>query len=135
MMIGRISRAVFTHPAAPPWFNVVLPEPSFTISPEGQWSCNHRPDYSEIVAYLPSTGKHEVIADICDGAGIDAEVLAGLIARAVNRFEKNNDVIEQMTAAIELCLTCAECLSWEAEHDAQAILKRVKEKGRGQGTM
>jgi len=31
----RSCRAVFTHPAAPPWFNVVLPEPSFTISPKG----------------------------------------------------------------------------------------------------
>ena len=29
--IGRISRTVFTHPAAPPWFNVVLPEPSIKI--------------------------------------------------------------------------------------------------------
>ena len=29
--IGQISRTVFTHPAAPPWFNVVLPEPSIKI--------------------------------------------------------------------------------------------------------
>src|ERR1700722_3863279 len=29
--IGRISRTVFTHPAAPPWLNVVLPEPSIKI--------------------------------------------------------------------------------------------------------
>ena len=101
-------------------------ESSYTFMP---WSCNHYPERSEIVVYLPSTGKHEVIADLCDGAGIDAEVLAGLIARAVNSFEKSHDMIEQMTAAIELCLSCAECLSWEAEHDAQAILNRVKRMG------
>jgi hypothetical protein len=98
-------------------------ESSYTLMP---WSCNHYPERSEIVAYLPNTGKHEVIADICDGAGIDAEALAGLITRAVNSYEKNDDMIVQMTAALELCLECEECLSWEAEHEAQAVLRRAK---------
>ena len=90
------------------------------------WSCNHYPERSEIVAYLPGTGKHEVIADVRDGVGIEAEVVAGLIARAVNSYEKNHDMIVQMTAALELCLECEECLTWDAEHEAQSLLNRVK---------
>ena len=101
-------------------------ESSYTFMP---WSCNHYPTYSEIEAYLPSTGEHEIIADIHDSKGVDAEVLAGLIARAINSFEKNHDMVEQMTAALELCLECDECLTWEAEHEAQALLNRAKRMG------
>lgn len=104
-------------------------ESSYTLMP---WSCNHYPTYSEIEAYLPSTGGHEIIADIHDTKGVDAEVVAGLMARAVNSYEKNHDMIEQMTAALELCLECDDCLSWEAEHEAQALVKRTKV-GRGRG--
>jgi hypothetical protein len=97
-------------------------ESSYTTMP---WSCNHHPTFSEIEAYVPITGNFEIIADIHDSRGVDAEVVAGLIARSVNRLEKNENLIEQMSCAIELCLECRECLSWEAEHDAQAVLKKV----------
>jgi hypothetical protein len=94
-----------------------------------QWSCNHYPDYSEIEAYIPITGDWEIVADIHDTKGVDAEILAGLITRAVNSFEKNHDMITQMMAALELCLECDDCLTWEAEHEAQAILNRAKQMG------
>ena len=90
------------------------------------WSCNHYPSYSELVAYIPITGDWEIIADIHDTKGVDAEVVAGLIARAVNGFEKHHDMIAQMTAALELCLTCRNCLSLEAEHEVQAVLKSAR---------
>src|SRR5580693_7263001 len=90
-------------------------EATYTMMP---WSCNHHPTFSEIEAYIPITGNFEIIADIHDTRGVDAETVAGLITRAVNNYEKNHDVIAQMAYAIELCLECREGLSWEAEHDA-----------------
>lgn len=88
------------------------------------WSCNHHPTFSEIEAYLPITGSFEIIADIHNSKGVDAEVVAGLIARAVNAFPKNQDMILQMGRALELCLDCRDCLTWEAEHEAQAVLRK-----------
>jgi len=99
-------------------------EAAYTFMP---WSCNHYPAYSEIEAYVPITGEWEIIADVHDTKGVDAEVVAGLIARAVNRYEKNHAMIRQMAGALELCLGCAECLSWEAEQEAQAVLRRARE--------
>jgi hypothetical protein len=88
------------------------------------WSCNVHPTFSEIEAYLPITGNFEIVADIHNTKGVDAEVVAGLITRAVNSYEKLRELINQMAAALELCLTCADCLSWEAEHEALAVLKK-----------
>jgi hypothetical protein len=93
------------------------------------WSCNHYPTYSEVVAYVPITGEWEIVADIHNARGLDAEILAGLITRAVNSFENSHDMIAQMTAALELCLECDDCLTWEAEHEAQSILNRIKRTG------
>jgi|GEM_PF-4667716 len=98
-------------------------ESAYTLRP---WSCNHYPNFSEIEAYLPITGDFEIIADVHDSKGVDAEVVAVLITRAVNSYDKNRDTIEQMAAAIELCLGCRERLSWEAEHEAQTILNRAR---------
>lgn len=91
------------------------------------WSCNHHPAFSEIVAYVPITGEFEIIADIHGTKGVDAEVVAGLIVRAVNDYEKARDMIAQMIAALELCLACDECLTWEAEHDTRIVLERARE--------
>ena len=99
-------------------------ESAYTLMP---WSCNHYPDYSEIEAYIPITGEWEIVASIHDAKGVDAEVMAGLIARAVNGYEKHLDMISQMVAALELCLGCEACLSWEAEHEAQVMLNRARE--------
>ena len=101
-------------------------ESAYTMMP---WSCNHHPTFSEIVAYVPITGDWEIIADIHDTRGVDAEIVAGLIVRAVNDYDRNCDMIEQMAAAIELCLECGDCLTWEAEHEAQAILSRARRIG------
>jgi hypothetical protein len=87
---------------------------------------NHSPIFSEIEAYVPITGDFEIVADIHDTKGVDAEVVAGLIARAVNSYGKSHDLIADMSYALELCLQCREGLSWEAEHDAQAVLKKVE---------
>jgi hypothetical protein len=98
-------------------------EASLTIMP---WSCNHYVTYSEIEAYVPITGEFEIIADIHDTKGVDAEVVAGLIARAVNSYEKLRELIEQMASALELCLGCSEGLTWAAEQGAEVVLKRAK---------
>src|SRR5450631_145440 len=91
------------------------------------WSCNHYPTFSEIEAYLPITGNFEIIADVHDTKGVDAEVIAGLIARAVNSYERLRELINQMATALELCLSCADCLTWEAEQGAEVVLKRANE--------
>jgi hypothetical protein len=91
------------------------------------WSCNHYPTYSEIEAHVPITGNFEIIADIHDTKGVDAEVVAGLITRAVNAYSRNVEMIAQMAYALELCLCCADCLSWEAEHEAEVLLGRARE--------
>ena len=98
-------------------------EAAYTTMP---WSCNHHPTFSEIEAYIPITGDFEIIADIHDTRGVDAEVVAGLITRAVNDYERNHDMIAQMTYAIELCLECREGLSWEAEHDADIVFRKIR---------
>ena len=90
------------------------------------WSCNHHPAFSEIEAYLPITGNFEIIFDIHDSKGVDAEVVAGLITRAVNSYPRNQDMIAQMVGALELCLDCADGLNWEAEQEAQAVLKKLQ---------
>jgi len=95
------------------------------------WSCNHHPTFSEIEAYLPITGEFEIIADIHNTKGVDAEVVAGLITRAVNSYEKLRDLIDQMAGALELCLECADGLNWEAEHEAQAVLNMRTQKTHG----
>ena len=99
-------------------------ESAYTMMP---WSCNHHPTFSEIEAYVPITGNWEIIADIHDTKGVDAEIVAGLITRAVNRYEKHRELIGQMMSALELCLECGDCLSWEAEHEAQTVLNRAKQ--------
>jgi hypothetical protein len=101
-------------------------ESAYTMMP---WSCNHYPTYSEIEAYVPITGDWEIIADIHDTRGVDAEIVAGLIARAVNGYDKSRAMIAQMTAAIELCLECRDCLTWEAEQEAQAVLNQARRIG------
>jgi hypothetical protein len=97
-------------------------ESAYTMMP---WSCNHYPTYSEIEAYIPITGNWEIIADIHDTRGVDAEIVTGLIARAVNGYMKAHDMIAQMIVALELCLACSDCLSWEAEHEARIVLSRA----------
>jgi hypothetical protein len=103
-------------------------EASLTMMP---WSCNHYTTYSEIEAYVPITGEFEIVADIHDTKGVDAEVIAGLITRAVNAYTRNQEMIGQMAAALELCLDCADGLSWEAEHEAQAVLKKHGQQANG----
>ena len=104
-------------------------ESAYTLMP---WSCNHYPTYSEIEAYLPITANWEIIADIHDTAGVDAEVVAGLIARAVNSYDKTHATIARMRAAIELCLGCG--LTGEAEQEARAVLERMGEMERAGGS-
>jgi hypothetical protein len=103
-------------------------ESAYTLMP---WSCHHYPDYSEIEAYNAITGEWEVIADIHDTKGVDAKVVAGLVARAVNGYPKHLDMIGQMAAALELCLGRKTRLSLEAEHEALMVLDRAREMERG----
>ena len=107
------------------------PEPRVLTAQESTymlmpWSCNHHPTFSEIEAYLPITGNFEIIVDIHNSKGVDAEIVAGLITRTVNSYEKLTDLINQMVSALELCLTCSDCLTWEAEQGAEVMVRRAR---------
>jgi hypothetical protein len=113
-------------PATKPESRALTPqESSYMLMP---WSCNHYPSFSEIEAYLPITGNFEIIADIHNSNGVDAEVVAGLITRAVNTCPRNQEMLVEMAGALELCLDCSDCLSWEAEHEAEAVLKKLHDR-------
>src|ERR1700733_1211409 len=89
------------------------------------WTCKHYPDRSEIEAYLPGRD-WETIVEMPANPGIDAELVAEFIARTVNGYEKVRDLVFQMAEAIELCLTCGDSLTWEAEQGAEASLNKAK---------
>jgi hypothetical protein len=89
------------------------------------WTCKHYPDRSEIEAYLPGRD-WETIVEIPANPGIDAELVAEFIARTVNGTQKTRDLFSQVADALELCLASGN-LTWEAEQEANIVLKRIKE--------
>lgn len=87
------------------------------------WSCNHHRNYSEIESYNVVSGKREVITSIFDGPSVSAESVVEFIALAVNEFGPSRDLVRQMAAALELCMECD--LTWEAEYEADVLLRRA----------
>lgn len=90
------------------------------------WSCHHATNHSEITAYSEASGAWEIIAEIKESAGVDAEKAAEFITQVVNEYDQTKDLIRQLTVALETCLSC-EHLTWEAEHEADVVLRRAKE--------
>jgi hypothetical protein len=99
------------------------PKPAYTFEP---WSCVHRDEKSEIEAYVMATGKREIIAETRATFGSTAEAVAEFIVRAVNDIDKREHLINEMTAALEMCLECEGPLDWSAEHDAEVSLRHAK---------
>ncbi len=88
------------------------------------WVCEHKAGQSDVNAYIAANGSWQTIAEVKDAKGIDPEAIAELIARAVNAYHPTQDLIRQLTATLELCLTCD--LSWEAENEVDIMLRRIK---------
>ena len=100
-------------------------KPVHTLAP---WTCIHHGHRSEIRAYVMAAGEVEVIAKIDQTKSNDAEITASFIARAVNDHEKMRNLIGELIAALELCLTCPD-LSWEADREASIVIAYAKQEG------
>ncbi len=90
-----------------------------------QWACRHYPSYSEIEAYNMAAGTRQVIAYAARSKDYDAEAVAEFIARAVNNYIEARELIRHMAAALEKCMAC-KGISWEAEHDADILVRRAE---------
>jgi len=91
------------------------------------WACHHsNNDGWNIDAYVKVLGEWTTIAHALPVAGVDAKAVAEQIVRAVNKYEKHQELMDEMAAALTLCLEC-KSLPWEAEHDAEIILSRYQE--------
>lgn len=97
-------------------------KPLFTFEP---WSCIHQSGKSQIEAYVAASGRREVIAETLPTPGSSAEAVAEFIVRAINDIDKREHLINEMEAALEICLEC-EGLNWSAEHDAEVALRHAK---------
>lgn len=100
-------------------------KPLFNMQP---WSCIHKPgEFSAIEAYVEAVGDWKTIATVPQTAFLDAEKTAEFIAKAVNDRTDMQGLIDEMTEALESCLAC-DGLTWEAEHDAEILVRRAKER-------
>lgn len=95
---------------------------AYTIEP---WSCVHRSGRSQIEAYVMAAGKRAIVAETFATAGHTAETLAEFIVLAVNSLAGRENLIDEMEAALEICLECGG-LNWSAEHDAELALRHAK---------
>ena len=91
------------------------------------WSCIHQPDKSQVAVYNKTTGKYEIIFETRATASHSAETIAEFVTRTVNSLIQRETVINEMRAALELCLEC-DGLSWAAEHDADIALRLAKKR-------
>ena len=97
-------------------------KPLFSIHP---WKCVHKPGISsKIEAYVEAAGDWQTVATVEQTAFLDAEKIAGFIAKAVNEFGDSRELIGEMASALELCLGCK--LTWEAEREAEILAARAR---------
>lgn len=111
-----------------------MPKPttSSQIVTDRSWSCVHQQGKSQISAINVANGDREVLAEILPAAGQSAESVAEFIVRTVNELEQCKTLMSDMKAALEICLE-SDGLSWEAEQDADKVLRSVNDRKRAQG--
>ncbi len=103
-----------------------------TAKPKGlyflhPWNAVHRRDCSLIEAYVEGLGDWQTVAEVRPTGHIDVEETANFIVRAVNDYQLNNEFIDELVAALELCLE-SKGLTWEAEHEADVLIRRAAER-------
>lgn len=102
---------------------VAKTKPLYAVAP---WSYRHYPDRCEIEAYVEASGDWETIVEIRQTAFIDAEVTATFIVHVVNDRERMQNLINEMAAALELCIE-SKGLTWAAEQAVDVCLSRAKQ--------
>ena len=75
-------------------------------------------------AYSPALKGWAVVAEGKDTAELSGRDVAALIVGTMNWKKENNDVFDELTAALEACLDC-ERLDFTAEHDAEVALRKA----------
>jgi hypothetical protein len=95
------------------------------ISSAMPWTCTYFGRQAEIDAYISTTGNWETIATVYSVAGFDAEDTASLIIRAVNGYEKTQnllrDIISMMDTSVK-DITIAE----RVKHNVESLLYRAE---------
>lgn len=89
------------------------------------WACRRQKDGAAIDAYIEGLGEWATVATTVPVATLDPQAVAEQIIRAVNAYENDQELLNEMAAALELCLAC-DGISWEAEHDAEITLNRYR---------
>jgi hypothetical protein len=93
-----------------------------TVQP---WSCQHEQEKSSLKVYNRSIKQYETIAETHPTTDCSAEIAAEFIVKTINNLENREKLIDEMRAALEICLEC-EGLNWAAEHDAEIALRLAK---------
>lgn len=89
-------------------------------------SYEHHVGRSEISAYIREEKIWHVVATVEDSLYVSARKLVQFMVRTVNDYGDQQELIEEMKIALELCLKCEGPLTWEAEQEARVILGRAK---------
>ena len=90
-----------------------------------RWTCRHRVDGSEILAYVMAQDGLAAIAETKAFVGVNARANAELIVRSVNGFEQCRPLLAELSSTLELCLESGS-LNWEAEQEAEIVLAKAK---------
>jgi hypothetical protein len=77
-----------------------------------------------VEAYSPGLKGWAVVAEGRDTPELTARDVAGLIVGAMNWKKENDDVFDELTAALEACLDC-DGLDFTAEHAAEVALRKA----------
>jgi hypothetical protein len=72
-----------------------------------------------------TTGNKTVIAELRVKEGADQGAVASAIVAALNNSARKDVMITELTACLEMCLA-TDNLTWDAEHDSDVVLKRIK---------
>jgi len=91
-----------------------------------KWVYRPIPEGMAIEAYVEAAGDWQIVAEIKQTAFLDAETTANYIVKAINNSEPRQKLIGDMIAALEMCLKC-KGITWEAEQEAEVVIKRAKE--------
>jgi len=104
---------------------VVEPVSELTIAPI---VCRHQGTVSEIETFFTQGGKYVVIAETFNAPGFEAATTADQIVLAVNSHDKLRGYISELQTAVNMLLEC-DGITWEAEQEGRAVLKKIKQNG------
>lgn len=94
------------------------------------WTCRRHEGKWQIEAFIAAAARRETVAEVLPSLGRSATEVAAFIVAAVNDTERRERLIVELAGALEICLE-SEGLNWSAEHDAEIVLHRFKNRNAG----